>query len=419
MVTVKLSRPNLNLEEEVTRLEKELHLYKNLKLTSLERKINELLDQLDDPATPQTKGQRLKERLGIIAAAVALTAMAQSQFEVPVHFQQPTKQEQVSPKFSSSSAPSLAKAELTKAKPATKSEAPSLLKLMRAIASQESGGKSDSINQDSGASGKWQVMPANIPQWSRAALGREVSHAEFISSPEVQQQIVKHRLNLYLNHQSIPGRSKEEIIRRVASAWYSGQPNLWNDTKPQYSNGQEYPSIADYTASVWNLYNQKAPKFSETKAIISTWGQRFQDDPKTGDIIAGFPVTSPRGMRVSPTSGELKMHQGVDLGVPIGTPVLAIADGTIECDSWSDAGLVAMFRSDVFPNLRFDLLHLSKCNGKQGSKLPVKRGDVIGLTGTFGTGAHLHLAIKSEDSGNFLRVRAGWLYWFISGKEPK
>jgi murein DD-endopeptidase MepM/ murein hydrolase activator NlpD len=77
-----------------------------------------------------------------------------------------------------------------------------------------------------------------------------------------------------------------------------------------------------------------------------------------------------------------------------------------------------MFSSDLFPSIRFDLLHLSKCNGKAGSKVQVRQGDVIGLTGSYDTGPHLHLAIKSIDSNQFLRVRAGWLYWFIKGVKP-
>jgi murein DD-endopeptidase MepM/ murein hydrolase activator NlpD len=238
-----------------------------------------------------------------------------------------------------------------------------------------------------------------------------------MADPKLQQQIVKHRLNLYLDQQQ-PGLTLEQKVRMAASAWYSGRPSLWNNTKPQYSNGREYPTIAEYTASVWNLYSTKNPKFSETKAVISTWSSSMQNDPKAGDMIAGYPVSSPRGMRVSPTTGTWKMHQGVDLAVPMGTPIIAIADGEIECDTWSDAGIVAMFTSNQFPGLRFDLLHLSKCNGNQGSKLQVKRGDVIGLSGSYGTGPHLHLAIKSIDSDRFLRVRAGWLHWFIKGEKP-
>lgn len=435
---------NLNLEDEVTRLEAELRIYRELKLSSIERRLNELLDALDDPATPQTKGQRLRERLGIIATTVSLVAIAQSKFDIPLVFQQPPKQEQVAPKLSPPLVPSLVKPQVkpqlrtappvdkpaakpVNLQPSTFSLQPSstkakvsLEKLMKAIATQESGGNHQLINSDSGATGKWQVMPINIPEWSRASLGREVSHAEFLASPQLQREIVKHRLGLYLEKQSVPGRCQEEVIRRVASAWYSGRPSLWNNERPQFSNGRRYPSIASYTKSVWNLYQQVKPSvLDKTRQRINAWALEFQKDPAAGDIIAGYTVSSARGMRVSPTTGEYKMHQGIDLAVPIGTPLIAPVDGQIECDWWSDAGKVALFTSDEFPGLRFDLLHLSKCTGKQGAKLQVNKGEVIGFSGTAGTGPHLHLAIKSQESGKFLRVRSGWLYWFVTGKEPK
>ncbi|HEY9597810.1 MAG TPA: peptidoglycan DD-metalloendopeptidase family protein [Cyanophyceae cyanobacterium] len=407
-----------DLESEVARLEAELQMYKELKLTKIERKINELLDALDDPATPQTKGQRLRERLGIVAATVALTALTnQAKPEIPLIFQQPHKQEQVSPRFSSTQQENLANQKSTQAP--SLAQAPSLDRLMKAIATQESGGRTDLINNDSGASGKWQIMPSNIPSWSQAALGREVGHAEFMASPQLQYTIAKHRLGLYLNQETQPARSEEEIIRRVASLWYSGRSHLWNHTKPQYSNGRQYPSIAQYTTSVWKHYlSVKSPKYASTKAVIEAWSPEFQKDPATGDMIAGYKVTSPRGMRMHPTKGTPKMHQGVDLGTPIGTPIFAIADGTIECTRWDDAGLVGLFTSDKFPDIRFDLLHLNSCTAQLGSKVQVKAGQEIATTGTAGTGPHLHLAIKGLESGNFLRVRAGWLHWFVTGKEP-
>lgn len=430
-----LHRRSINLEDEVARLEAELRLYKELKLTRIERRINELLDALEEQAPAQTKGQRLREQLGIIAATVALTAIAQGKVEIPQEFQQPAKQEQVS-KLSPSSAPSLSEVKPTSApsiskptpKSETKPEGISLGKLMTAIATQESGGRADLINSDSGASGKWQIMPSNIPSWSMAALGRTVSHGEFMRSPEIQRQVTKHRLGLYLNQEFQPGRSEEEIVRRVASLWYSGRSHLWDNTKPQYSNGRRYPSIAEYTASVWGHYiDMKLPKYSSTKEIISTWSPEFQQDPQLGQTIAGFEVTSPKGWRVHPVTGERKMHQGIDIAMPAGTPLHAIADGTVEYGHNSIAGLYASFTSDKFPGLAFKLVHLSKSLGEPGTKREVKQGEVIGWSGGDpsdpnagrSTGPHLHLGIKGLDSGNWLRVRIGWIHWFISGKEPK
>ncbi len=336
--------------------------------------------------------------------------------------------EQLSPLFSSALESRLAKSEgelaPSLAKPTSKPEAKpgevSLEKLMKAIAKKESGGNHQIINSDSGASGKWQIMPANIPSWSRAALGREVSHAEFMRSPQLQYQIAKHRLNLYLNRESQLGRTQEEIIRRVASAWYSGQPSLWKNTRPQFSNGRQYPSIAQYTLSVWRHYiDAKSPSLLEqTKQVIASWSEQFQREPSSGDIIAGYTVTSPRGWRT--IKGKTQFHQGVDLGTPVNTPLYAIADGWVECKQSDAAGKVASFSSDLFPALEFKLLHLSKCVAKPGSKLQVKQGEVIGWTGNtgFSTGAHLDLRIKYQVTGKWLRVRAGWLYWFVTGEKP-
>jgi murein DD-endopeptidase MepM/ murein hydrolase activator NlpD len=391
----------------------------------LERDINNLLKALN--AEPATERDYLKERLFTIAATALLTAGIIKGFDSsPVGkfftIQNSVNTEQVSPKLS----PSLAKPEAqvysTTAKPEAKPTA-KLDRLMRAISTQESGENHTVINSDSGASGKWQVMPANIPSWSKAALGHEVSHTEFMASAEVQHKVVKHRLNLYLNQQTKPGRSEEEIIRRVASAWYSGQPQLWNNTRPQYSNGRRYPSIESYTRSVWNLYlktgasTPKTDNFKDTKTIISTWGERWQKDAEVGDVIGGHPVSSGRGWRVHPISKERQFHAGVDLAAPIGTPLYAIADGQVTCfQDPNGGGTVSAFTSDSFPNLEFELLHLSKC----GATGKVKQGYVIGFIGSTGnsTGPHLHLQINSTLTGNSLRVRAGWLHWFITGEKP-
>ncbi len=130
----------------------------------------------------------------------------------------------------------------------------SLDKLRNSVIGNESGGNYRAVNPDSGALGYGQVMPANVPSWSRAALGYTISTRQFLSSPQLQMQIINHRFESMMQEQIAAGYSGEELARRVASIWYSGQPGLWNNTNPQTYNGQSYPSIANYTLDIWKRY---------------------------------------------------------------------------------------------------------------------------------------------------------------------
>lgn len=84
------------------------------------------------------------------------------------------------------------------------------------------------------AMGKYQIMPGNLPQWSREALGREVSEQEFMNNPSIQDQIAMYQMNkIYSQH----GTAED-----VASVWFSGQPlaragnarDVIGTTVPQY-----------------------------------------------------------------------------------------------------------------------------------------------------------------------------------------
>jgi murein DD-endopeptidase MepM/ murein hydrolase activator NlpD len=96
-------------------------------------------------------------------------------------------------------------------------------------------------------------------------------------------------------------------------------------------------------------------------------------------------------------------NPGTDYGVATGTPVKAVADGTI-------TGTVETFRGAggrmVFISLpgghNADYLHLSRIDVKPGQV--VKQGDVLGLSGGSGLGSetgyapHLHLSIRRGGS---------------------
>jgi murein DD-endopeptidase MepM/ murein hydrolase activator NlpD len=86
-------------------------------------------------------------------------------------------------------------------------------------------------------------------------------------------------------------------------------------------------------------------------------------------------------------------HTGQDFAAPIGTPVHALADGTIVFASWDGAygNKIAIQHAGTLVTW---YAHLSKFEVKVGDK--VRAGQLIGLVGDTGntTGPHLHLEIR-------------------------
>lgn len=124
----------------------------------------------------------------------------------------------------------------------------SLARLMRAIKGQESGGNYGAVNRDSGAMGAYQIMPSNIfanngSDWDRQALGRDVSRAEFMSNPGIQDAIARYKLGKYMASRGMAG---------AAATWYGGDWGYRNMHSNRPQNG--YPSMYAYIQSVLSRY---------------------------------------------------------------------------------------------------------------------------------------------------------------------
>ncbi len=104
-------------------------------------------------------------------------------------------------------------------------------------------------------------------------------------------------------------------------------------------------------------------------------------------------ITSYFGPRLSPYSGRIKMHEGLDVGAPTGTPVLAPADGVITY-SGSKPGFGKFIQIDHGYGLETTYAHAHKVIVKNGTV--VKRGDLIAQVGNTGnsTGPHLHYEVR-------------------------
>lgn len=138
--------------------------------------------------------------------------------------------------------------------------------LRRAIIGQESGGNFLAVNPHSGALGYGQIMPQNLhcswdgrPKancgWDWDAIGADLINKEFLHNPDAQIAIINDRLGRYLAEETSKGFDHDTAIRRVASLWYSGDADLYNNTSPQRYGAGRYPSINDYTLSVLSKYH--------------------------------------------------------------------------------------------------------------------------------------------------------------------
>jgi len=116
--------------------------------------------------------------------------------------------------------------------------------------------------------------------------------------------------------------------------------------------------------------------------------------------VDGGRISSPFGSRPNPFTGEAgEFHNGVDFAVPVGTPVVACADGIV-IDTALNAGGDGTFcriRADVEGG-RYDysFSHLSKLEVSEGQR--VRAGELVALSGNTGrsTGPHLHLSVRDR-----------------------
>ncbi|MBD2083294.1 lytic transglycosylase domain-containing protein [Leptolyngbya sp. FACHB-17] len=133
--------------------------------------------------------------------------------------------------------------------------APEVILIRQAIIGQESGANFRAVNPHSGALGYAQIMPENLPRWSKEALGYVVSRKEFLARPDLQIAIVDYKLNQYWQRSFAASNGNVAVaIQRVAAWWYSGRPEKYTSTTTQFYNGHRYPSIASYSRAVLMRY---------------------------------------------------------------------------------------------------------------------------------------------------------------------
>ncbi len=109
--------------------------------------------------------------------------------------------------------------------------------------------------------------------------------------------------------------------------------------------------------------------------------------------VENIDLSSNFGTRADPFNGNRRMHQGIDIRGPLGTPVYATADGVISRAGWA-SGYGNLVEINHGNGMETRYGHLSRLIAQPNER--VRRGQLIGLMGSTGrsTGSHLHYEVR-------------------------
>lgn len=95
--------------------------------------------------------------------------------------------------------------------------------------------------------------------------------------------------------------------------------------------------------------------------------------------------------------GEGRLHDAIDIMAAEGTPVLAVADGTVEKLFTSERGGLTVYQFEPSGRYAYYYAHLQRYADGIAEGQPVRRGQVLGYVGSTGNAnpdaPHLHFAI--------------------------
>jgi len=125
---------------------------------------------------------------------------------------------------------------------------------------------------------------------------------------------------------------------------------------------------------------------SAMKGKQRMWAFTPSIKPVRGWLTSGF------GKRISPFTGNLVLHRGLDIAARHGTPVVAPSNGVVSYKGF-DRALGKVLKLNHGYGFKTLYGHLSKTSVKVGQK--VERGSIIGYLGNTGrsTGSHLHYSV--------------------------
>ncbi len=133
------------------------------------------------------------------------------------------------------------------------------------------------------------------------------------------------------------------------------------------------------------------PEAKENIGTAEPVGESFENNPSFIMPVEGE-ITSEYGERVHPVFNTVKMHTGIDIDSPVGTPIKSSTTGKVlKVGEDSVNGKYVRVQSGKYEVV---YAHCYKINVKEGQS--VKQGDILGEVGDTGlaSGPHLHFEVQ-------------------------
>jgi len=146
----------------------------------------------------------------------------------------------------------------------------------------------------------------------------------------------------------------------------------------------KYEIVANYTQEIENKIHQLDQHLLDKESFLRSTPTLM---PANGHLTSGY------GPRMSPYAARIKMHEGIDIGAPVGTMIVSPADGVVTF-SGAKPGFGNFVQIDHGYGVETIFGHASSLSVKKGQK--VSRGDRIATVGNTGysTGPHVHYEVR-------------------------
>ncbi|MES2615893.1 MAG: M23 family metallopeptidase [Bdellovibrionota bacterium] len=174
-------------------------------------------------------------------------------------------------------------------------------------------------------------------------------------------------------------------------------------SKEDYALSKELTGIKQDHLQLKNLFDEVDVSEAESSKKLVDFKKLMLELRKYNLKLQLMPDLSPAkgrlsstyGWRMSPFSGQERMHLGLDIAAPVGTPIYATADGSVVRTAVTeDYG--RMLEIQHTGKLLTRYAHTSMVYVKEGQK--VKKGEIIAAVGSTGrsTGPHVHYEIEVD-----------------------